>query len=67
MEVWEKMGGEKWQLIEPFDGFHINQIGNVLLADLYWDILQKEHPDWLGQDNVYNEEIKKIFGNQGGY
>ena len=67
METWQAMGGENWQLIEPIDGFHLNQNGNYLIGDIYWDILQKEHPDWLGPDNVNNEKIKKIFGDQGGY
>lgn len=67
MKKWESMGGQKWQLIEPFDGFHINQLGNVLLADLYWDILVKEHSDWIGFVNPNNEQIKKLFGDQGGY
>ncbi|CAF0849295.1 unnamed protein product [Brachionus calyciflorus] len=67
LEIWESMGGEDWQVIEPIDGFHINQNGNYLMADIYWDILQKEHPEWLGETNKYNQQIKKIFGDQGGH
>lgn len=25
-ETWQKSGGEAWQLIEPVDGFHPNQV-----------------------------------------
>ncbi|CAF0849277.1 unnamed protein product [Brachionus calyciflorus] len=65
MDIWESMGGERWQLIESVDGFHINQNGNILLADLYWDILSKSNPDWIGPENQFNNDIIKLFGNQG--
>ena len=61
------MGGERWQLIEPSDGFHMNQIANALAADSIWEIMLAEKPQWLGKINPFNEEIIKIFGNQGGY
>ena len=67
MDIWESMGGERWQLIEPIDGFHINQNGNILLADIYWDNLSKMYPEWLGPVNEYNDEIVKVFGDQGGH
>ena len=61
------MGGEVWQLIEPIDGFHMNQIANAMIADEYWNIISTNHADWLGSVNPYNDAITKIFGNQGGY
>jgi acyloxyacyl hydrolase len=61
------MGGEGWQLIEPVDGFHMNQIANYLYADLIWDTLSARVPSWFGSVNPYNDEIAKIFGDQGGY
>jgi len=64
---WQKMGGQNWQLIEPIDGFHPNQIAHALAADLMWERLQKEHPDWLGPVNPNSAQILKLFGNQGGY
>ena len=67
MDIWESMGGERWQLIEPVDGLHISQIGNQLLADIYWDNLNKLYPEWLGTVNPYNDQIAKIFGDQGGH
>lgn len=66
-EIWESMGGQRWQVIEPVDGFHLNQIGNYLMADIYWDILLTEHGDWISPENFYNYDIKKLFGDQGGY
>ncbi|RNA11317.1 acyloxyacyl hydrolase [Brachionus plicatilis] len=67
MAVWESMGGQRWQLIEPVDGFHINQNGNIILADLYWKKLNTYHSTWLGPENKFNNDINKIFGDQGGY
>ena len=61
------MGGEAWQLIEPIDGFHINQLAHSLAADIYWDILMQERPDWLGPVNPFNGQIVQLFGDQGGY
>ena len=64
---WIAGGGEAWELIEPIDGFHMNQIANSLIADEYWSLLTASHPDWLPKENPYNGDIAKIFGNQGGY
>ena len=61
------MGRELWELIEPIDGFHMNQNANALLADEIWSILETQHPDWLGNINPYNNEILRIFEDQGGY
>jgi len=30
-------------------------------------MLMKDHPTFLGKENPYNDQIKKIFGDQGGY
>lgn len=61
------MGGEDWQIIEPVDGFHMNQFANYLLADELWSIFAEQRPDWFGPANPHNDDIEKIFGNQGGY
>ena len=45
----------------------MNQIANALIADEYWSILTTKYPNWLGSFNPHNEDIEKIFGNQGGY
>ncbi len=64
---WKAKGGEYWQLIEAVDGFHINQYANAIVSDILWDFIEKNHPDWLGPINPYNDMIAEIFGDQGGY
>ena len=32
-EMWKAQGGEVWQLIEPVDGFHPNQIAHGLIGN----------------------------------
>ncbi|CAH1270439.1 AOAH [Branchiostoma lanceolatum] len=64
---WEANGGEGWQLIEPVDGFHINQQANALAAAHFWKQLEKEYPDLMGKVNPNNDRIKELFGDQGGY
>jgi len=32
-----------------------------------WNYLEKHLPDYLGELNPHNEEIIKVFGDQGGY
>lgn len=61
------MGGEIWQLIEPIDGFHMNQYANALLADEIWSTLTTKYPHWIGEINPFNDQIFKIFGDQNGY
>ena len=39
----------------------------MLLAEYVWSYLEKHLPHYLGDVNPHNEEIIKIFGNQGGY
>lgn len=64
---WIAMGGETWQLIEPIDGFHPNQIAHYLISGYLWNQLETDHPDWLGAINPNNDLIDKLFGDQGGY
>ena len=45
----------------------MNQIANSLLADELWRILLVNRPDWIGPVNPNNDQIEKIFGDQGGY
>ena len=66
-DKWISQGGQPWQLLEPVDGFHMNQIANALAADTIWDLINQLKPDWLGPVNPYNDKISQIFGNQGGY
>eukprot|EP01084_Bolivina_argentea_P110557 197374_1 len=60
--TWKEMGGEVWQLIEPVDGFHPNQLSNALTTALTWNWTLELFPGWLPSPNPYNEELIKIFG-----
>eukprot|EP01116_Phalansterium_solitarium_P015007 TRINITY_DN329_c0_g1_i1.p1 TRINITY_DN329_c0_g1~~TRINITY_DN329_c0_g1_i1.p1 ORF type:complete len:611 (-),score=207.90 TRINITY_DN329_c0_g1_i1:488-2173(-) len=64
---WTAQGGEGWQLIEPIDGFHPNQIAHSLMADYYYKSLLRDHPSFLGPINPNNTQIAQLFGDQGGY
>ncbi len=64
---WVAQGGQPWQLIEPVDGFHINQYGHAIVSDILWGFLQKQHPTWLPPVNPHNADIERIFKDQGGY
>ena len=48
-------------LIEKSDGFHPSQAGNAMFAEAFFSWLQEHHPDALGSENPYNEEIDRIF------
>jgi len=67
VDVWESQGGEAWQLIEPVDGFHPNQIGNALIADYVWQEFENNLPYLIPPLNPHNDEIEQLFGDQGGY
>lgn len=66
-EVWLSRGGQTWQLIEPVDGFHPNQIAHSLIAEYLWSQFEQYHPDFIGEINPNNELIAQLFGDQGGY
>jgi len=67
IKMWEKQGGQTWQLIEPIDGFHPNQIANTLMAQVLWQSLLTDHPEFIPPINPNNALIQSIFGDQGGY
>jgi len=64
---WIAQGKDPMVLIEPVDGFHPGQTFHALLGDYFWEVLQRDHPDWLGEINPNNDLIEKVFGDQGGY
>ena len=64
---WEEEGGKPWQLIEPVDGFHPNQIANALNTEILWELLRNNTPQVIPPVNPYNDLIAKHFGDQGGY
>ena len=66
-KYWEEQGGKPWQLIEPVDGFHPNQISNSLNTMISWELFRNYTPEVIPPVNPYNDLIVKKFGNQGGY
>jgi len=69
IDEWNSEGGETWQLIEPIDGFHPNQIANALVATYMWNFINS-NPNFshlIPPVNPNNAAITKIFGDQGGY
>ncbi|XP_065191939.1 acyloxyacyl hydrolase-like [Sycon ciliatum] len=66
-DIWSKQGGQPWQLIEPVDGFHANQIGNALATQVFWNKIVQTKPKWLPARNPHNDDIVQRFGDQGGY
>ena len=56
-----------YELIEPTDGFHPNQIAEKLIADYSWTLLETKIPHVLGKKNPHNDKIKELFKDQGGY
>jgi len=67
VDMWKKQGGQTWQLIEPVDGFHPNQLANALFAEYQWNLLVTKYPQLVGDINPHNDEIRSRFGDQGGY
>ena len=67
LDEFEKAGGHKWELIEPVDGLHTNQLGQALTAKIIWENLEKNFPEVIGPVNPNNDKIQQIFGDQGGY
>jgi len=65
VKIWKKQGGEAWELIEPVDGFHPNQISDALTTEVLWGLMDKI--GILPPINPHNAEIEEIFGDQGGY
>ncbi|XP_021554963.1 acyloxyacyl hydrolase isoform X1 [Neomonachus schauinslandi] len=67
VDEWRKRGGQPWQLIEPVDGFHPNEVASLLLADDFWKKVQLQRPQVLGKENPFNSQIEQVFGDQGGH
>uniref|UniRef100_A0A8D2DPY0 Acyloxyacyl hydrolase n=1 Tax=Sciurus vulgaris TaxID=55149 RepID=A0A8D2DPY0_SCIVU len=67
IEEWQKRGGQPWQLIEPVDGFHPNEVSSLLLAENFWKKVKLQWPQVLGKENPFNAQIEQVFGDQGGH
>ncbi|KAH0627181.1 hypothetical protein JD844_002642 [Phrynosoma platyrhinos] len=66
-EMWQKIGGEAWQLIEAVDGFHPSQIASALGSKTIWEKILHKWPHVFGKENPFNSEIETIFKDQGGH
>ncbi|XP_049764634.1 acyloxyacyl hydrolase-like [Schistocerca cancellata] len=64
---WTEKGNQVWQLLDPVDSFHPNQIAQPLIAENLWRDISKKFPQALGETNPHNERIRKIFGDQNGH
>ena len=65
MEILERKiteGGDPKDLIERCDGFHPNGEFHSYLADWIWFKIQTNHPQWIGKQNPYNADIRRVFG-----
>ena len=67
LKKWKVQGGEDWQLIEPVDGFHPNQLANYHTSKVFWNMLEQMYPNIVPPTNPFNSDIEKTFGDQGGY
>lgn len=66
-DTWAKIGKDPIDLIEPVDGFHPSQTGNVMLAESLWKNLVQLYPQSIGEVNPHNDDIEAMFGDQGGH
>ncbi|CAN2389633.1 Acyloxyacyl hydrolase [Pristimantis euphronides] len=64
---WQRFGGNPWDLLEPVDGFHPNQVASAIGADLIWEEILEKQPDIFGKQNPFNGKILERFGDQGGH
>lgn len=67
LKEWQRRGRQPWQLVEPVDGFHPNEVASLLLAERFWNKVQSQWPEVLGKENPFNAQIEQVFGDQGGH
>ena len=51
-------------IISQVDGYHLNQLGQTLIADYLWNNLNTDRPQWIGAPNPNNGAIAQIFQSQ---
>jgi len=67
-DIVTKQGKPLNSLIDPVDGFHpYVKYGDSVLSSVLWDHISRGYPDFIGPRNPSNDEIEKVFGDQGGY
>jgi len=65
ISIWKGKGQPVYELIEPVDGFHPTQIANAITTQVMFQYY--EQYNMLPPINPNNNQIEKLFGNQGGY
>lgn len=65
MQAWKNAGNEIWQMLEPADGFHPTQKLQPFITKQIWKDLVENNI--IGKANPNNEQIYKLFGDQGGH
>jgi len=64
---WEALGGQDYEIIDPVDGFHPNQNAQYMSAPYLLEQLERAFPQIFHNKNPHNDNIRKVFGDQGGY
>ena len=54
-------------MFEAIGGGHPSTTSQILMAEAVWTELEANYPDVLGPVNPNNDEIERLFGDQGGY
>jgi len=54
-------------LIEEVDGFHQSQFGHEIQSIVLFREMLQNNPSWIGEINPFNNEIERLFKNQGGH
>lgn len=60
--AWVAQGGQPQDLIEPTDGFHPSQTGQMLFAENLWNYLAANYSSMIGDVNQNNAQIAEVFG-----
>lgn len=64
---WAARGLDPALLFEAVGGGHPSQSSNAIVAKALWQALEATNPAALGAPNPHNDEIERLFGDQGGY
>lgn len=67
LHEWKLKGKPLWQLIDQVDSLHPSQMAQSLIAEALWNDIFSNHPHVLGKINSHNNDIQRLFGDQGGH
>lgn len=66
--IMDSKGIPRYKMMDPVDNFHPSlEVGQRLIAQCSWNILQSKYPGFIGEPNPNNAAIQKVFGSQGGF